>query len=49
MPSVHLKTLERDAIVRALGHRDGNRTRASEDLGINVRTLRNKIREYGLR
>ena len=49
LPSVHLKTLERDAIVRALGHRDGNRTRASEDLGINVRTLRNKIREYGLR
>lgn len=49
MASVHLKTLERDAIVRALGQHAGNRTRASLDLGINVRTLRNKIREYGLR
>ncbi len=48
-PSLHLKTLERDTIVRALAHWSGNRTRASESLGISVRTLRNKIREYGLR
>jgi len=47
--SVHLKTLERDAIIRALAHRAGNRTHAADDLGINVRTLRNKIREYDLR
>lgn len=47
--SVHLKTLERDAIIRALAGRSGNRTHAAGDLGINVRTLRNKIREYGLR
>jgi len=47
--SLHLKTLERDTIIRALAHWDGNRTRASESLGISVRTLRNKIREYGLR
>lgn len=47
--SLDLKTLERDAIVRALAHWDGNRTRASASLGISVRTLRNKIREYGLR
>ncbi len=49
LASLHLKTLERDTIVRALAHWDGNRTRASEALGISVRTLRNKIREYGLR
>ena len=47
--SLDLKRLERDTIVRALAHWQGNRTRASESLGISVRTLRNKIREYGLR
>ncbi|MCA9503167.1 MAG: sigma-54-dependent Fis family transcriptional regulator [Spirochaetaceae bacterium] len=47
--SLDLKALERDTIIRALAHWDGNRTRASESLGISVRTLRNKIREYGLR
>ena len=49
LASLHLKTLERDTIIRALAHWAGNRTRASEALGISVRTLRNKIREYGLR
>jgi len=44
-----LRTLERDTIVRALGQTKGNRTHASAALGISVRTLRNKIREYGLR
>lgn len=47
--SLDLKSLERDTIVRALAHWQGNRTRASESLGISVRTLRNKIRDYGLR
>lgn len=47
--SLNLKTLERDTIVRALAHWQGNRTRAAESLGISVRTLRNKIREYALR
>ena len=47
--SLNLKDLERQTIVRALAHWDGNRTRASESLGISVRTLRNKIREYALR
>lgn len=46
--SLNLKTLERETIVRALSHWKGNRTRASESLGISVRTLRNKIREYSL-
>ncbi len=48
-PSLDLRTLERETIVRALGHAKGNRTHASAALGISVRTLRNKIREYGLR
>ena len=47
--SLNLKELERETIIRALAHWDGNRTRASETLGISVRTLRNKIREYALR
>lgn len=49
LPLLNLRTLERDTIIRALAHWDGNRTRASEALGISVRTLRNKIREYALR
>ncbi len=44
-----LRTLERETIVRALEHAKGNRTHASHALGISVRTLRNKIHEYGLR
>ena len=48
-PRLNLRSLERDTIIRALAHWGGNRTRASESLGINVRTLRNKIREYDLR
>lgn len=47
--SLDLKQLERDTIVRALAHHRGNRTHASASLGISVRTLRNKIRDYGLR
>ncbi len=48
-PGFDLRTLERETIVRALDHANGNRTHASAALGISVRTLRNKIREYGLR
>ena len=47
--SFDLRTLERETIVRALEHASGNRTHASHALGISVRTLRNKIREFGLR
>jgi DNA-binding NtrC family response regulator len=48
-PTFDLRTLERETIVRALDHASGNRTHASRALGISVRTLRNKIHEYGLR
>ena len=42
-----LKELEREAIERALARHGNNRTRASRELGISVRTLRNKLQRYG--
>jgi transcriptional regulator with GAF, ATPase, and Fis domain len=41
-----LDELEREAIVAALGHFEGNRTAAAQALGISVRTLQYKIKEY---
>ncbi len=46
--SFDLRTLERDAIERSLAATGGNRTHAARALGISVRTLRDKIRRYGL-
>jgi two-component system response regulator AtoC len=40
--------MEKEAIIEALKRRDGNRTRASADLGFTRRTLLNKIKEYGI-
>lgn len=48
LPSVNLRDLERQAVIRSLEMTHGNRTLASKALGISVRTLRNKIRLYGL-
>ncbi len=45
---LNLKQLERAAIVRALHASRGNRSLAAEALGISPRTLRDKIRRYGL-
>lgn len=39
--------MEREMIKRALEDTSGNRTKAAKILGISVRTLRNKINEYG--
>lgn len=39
---------EKLLILRTLEDQDGNRTRAAEILGINPRTLRNKLHEYGI-
>ncbi len=38
--------VERDLILQTLRHYGGNRTQAADILGISVRTLRNKIRQY---
>ncbi len=44
-----LKDVEKDMIIDALKKTKGNRTQAAKILGISVRTLRNKIRDYGLK
>lgn len=41
-----LKEMEKRLIVKTLEKADGNRTRASEILGVSVRTIRNKLNEY---
>jgi DNA-binding NtrC family response regulator len=39
--------MEKKLIFKALQATNGNRTKAAEILGITVRTLRNKLKEYG--
>jgi DNA-binding NtrC family response regulator len=43
-----LREVERQLLERTLEATNGNRTRAAGILGISIRTIRNKIREYGL-
>ncbi|MEA3133344.1 MAG: hypothetical protein QOG17_1190 [Gammaproteobacteria bacterium] len=38
--------IERELVLQTLAHCNGNRTRAARVLGVSVRTLRNKIRQY---
>jgi two-component system response regulator FlrC len=45
-PSGTIWEMERDLILKTLGHHHGNRTHAARTLGISIRTLRNKLREY---
>ena len=42
-----MEEIEREAILRTLKETDGNRTRAAEILGIGLRTLQRKLKEYG--
>ncbi|MFT7582993.1 MAG: DNA-binding NtrC family response regulator, partial [Myxococcota bacterium] len=46
MPTDRLADREREAILQILVECDGNRTKASRRLGISVRTLRNRLRDY---
>ena len=38
--------VERELIIETLGHTLGNRTHAATILGISIRALRNKLRDY---
>lgn len=44
---VTLEEIEKRHILATLEHTKGNRTRAAELLQISIRTLRNKLNEYG--
>ena len=41
-----MNEVERDLIIETLGHTLGNRTHAATILGISIRALRNKLRDY---
>jgi len=41
-----LGEIERELVVQTLARFDGNRTHAARVLGVSVRTMRNKIRQY---
>jgi DNA-binding NtrC family response regulator len=45
---VTMREMERQLICRTLEDTKGNRTRAAKCLGISLRTLRNKLNEFGL-
>jgi DNA-binding NtrC family response regulator len=44
----NFREIERKAIEEALAMTNGNRTKAAEQLGISVRTLQYRLKEYGL-
>jgi len=46
LPSTTLEEMERRMIVKTLDENRGNRTHAARSLGISIRTLRNKLKEY---
>jgi DNA-binding NtrC family response regulator len=45
---ISLRDVERQLLERTLEATGGNRTRAAELMGVSLRTVRNKIRNYGL-
>ena len=46
-PLIPLYDLEKRYILKALGHYGGNKTQAAQGLGITIKTLYNKLHEYG--
>jgi DNA-binding NtrC family response regulator len=48
LPGMSLATVERRLLEMTLAATGGNRSRAAEMLGISLRTVRNKVREYNL-
>jgi two-component system response regulator FlrC len=46
-PGMTIGEVEKNLILQTLEHTKQNRTRAAELLGISIRTLRNKLNEYG--
>ena len=46
-PQVPLYELEKRYILKALAHYGGNKTQAAQGLGITIKTLYNKLHEYG--
>jgi len=47
-PGVTLQEMERRLLEATLDATGGNRTKAAELMGVSLRTVRNKIREYGM-
>jgi len=41
-----VEAIERELVLQTLARFDGNRTHAARVLGLSVRTMRNKIRQY---
>ena len=48
LPGISLAAMEKALILKTLQDAGDNRTRAAEILGINRRTLQNKLKEYGI-
>ena len=46
-PTLTIHDMERGHIIRSLAYFEGNKTKAAHALGITVRTLYNKLRQYG--
>ncbi|KRQ93656.1 Fis family transcriptional regulator [Bradyrhizobium jicamae] len=42
-----VEAIERELVLQTLARCHGNRTHAARLLGLSVRTMRNKIRQYG--